>query len=86
MVDKVIQLEDAIATIDYGDTVCVSGFVGIRTPDGLLRGLENRFLAAAAPRDLSLIFAAAAGNGKEKGLNRLKRFVFDVNRFGIHMA
>lgn len=71
MVDKVIPLEDAIATIDDGDTVCVSGFVGIGTPDGLLRGLENRFLATAAPRDISLIFAAAPGDGKEKGLNRL---------------
>jgi propionate CoA-transferase len=71
MVDKVIPLEDAIATIDDGDTVCVSGFVGIGTPDGLLRGLENQFLSAATPRDLSLIFAAAPGDGKEKGLNRL---------------
>lgn len=71
MVDKVIPLEDAIATIDDGDTVCVSGFVGIGTPDGLLRGLENRFLASAAPKDISLIFAAAPGDGKEKGLNRL---------------
>lgn len=71
MVDKVIPLEDAIATIDSGDTVCVSGFVGIGTPDGLLRGLENRFLSTATPRDISLIFAAAPGDGKDKGLNRL---------------
>ena len=71
MVDKVIPLEDAVATIDDGDTVCVSGFVGIGTPDGLLRGLENRFLAEAAPKDISLLFAAAPGDGKDKGLNRL---------------
>ncbi len=31
MVDKIVPLEDAIATIDDGDTICVSGFVGIGT-------------------------------------------------------
>ncbi|MFD0917394.1 acyl CoA:acetate/3-ketoacid CoA transferase [Pseudahrensia aquimaris] len=71
MVDKVVRLEDAIATIDDGDTVCVSGFVGIGTPEGLVRGLQDRFLAHAAPKDISLLFAAAPGDGKDRGLNRL---------------
>lgn len=71
MVDKVVSLEDAIAVIADGDTVCVSGFVGIGTPEALLRGVEESFLAKAAPKDISLLFAAAPGNGKDKGLNRL---------------
>jgi len=71
MVDKVVRLEDAIATIDDGDTVCVAGFVGIGTPEHLIGGLEDRFLAEAAPKDISLLFAAAPGDGKDKGLNRL---------------
>ena len=71
MVDKVVRLEDAIATVDDGDTVCVSGFVGIGTPECLLRGLQERFLAHAAPKDISLLFAAAPGDGKDRGLNRL---------------
>lgn len=71
MVDKIVPLEDAVATIDDGDTICVSGFVGIGTPEGLLKGLESRFLAEAAPRDISLLFAAAPGDGKDRGLNRL---------------
>lgn len=71
MVDKVVRLEDAIATIADGDTVCVSGFVGIGTPEALLRGLQDRFLAKATPREISLLFAAAPGDGKDKGLNRL---------------
>ncbi|MEL6737055.1 MAG: CoA-transferase, partial [Pseudomonadota bacterium] len=50
MVDKVVRLEDAIATIADGDTVCVSGFVGIGTPEALLRGLQDRFLAKATPK------------------------------------
>ncbi len=71
MVDKVVRLEDAIATVDDGDTVCVSGFVGIGTPECLVRGLQERFLAHAAPKDISLLFAAAPGDGKDRGLNRL---------------
>ena len=73
MVDKVVSLESAIATIGDGDTVCVSGFVGIGTPECLLRGIEERFLTQQAPRDISLLFAAAPGDGKEKGLNRLAK-------------
>ena len=71
MVDKVVSLEDAIATIDDNDTVCVSGFVGIGTPECLLKGLENRFLKDNSPKDISLLFAAAPGDGKDQGLNRL---------------
>ncbi|MEO1476856.1 MAG: CoA-transferase, partial [Pseudomonadota bacterium] len=37
----------------------------------LLRGLQDRFLAKATPKEISLLFAAAPGDGKEKGLNRL---------------
>jgi len=73
MVDKVVRLEDAIATIGDGDTVCVSGFVGIGTPECLLRGLEDRFDAHQQPKDISLLFAAAPGDGKDKGLNRLAK-------------
>ena len=73
MVDKVVSLESAIATIGDGDTVCVSGFVGIGTPESLLRGIEERFLTHGAPKDISLLFAAAPGDGKDKGLNRLAK-------------
>ncbi len=71
MVDKITSLEDAIALIGDNDTVCVSGFVGIGTPEALVRGLEDRFLASQSPRDISLLFAAAPGDGKDSGLNRL---------------
>lgn len=73
MVDKVVSLENAIATIDNEDTVCVSGFVGIGTPETLLRGIEERFVTRQEPSNISLLFAAAPGDGKEKGLNRLAK-------------
>ncbi len=71
MKDKVVSAEDAVAIIRDGDTLCNSGFVGIGTPDHLLSALEKRFLETGSPRNLSLLFAAGQGDGKERGLNRL---------------
>ena len=69
--NKIVSADEAIAIIHDGDTVCVSGFVGIGTPDELILALERRFLKEGHPRDLTLVFAAAPGDGKERGLNRL---------------
>jgi Coenzyme A transferase len=60
-----------MATVQSGDTVCTSGFVGIGVPDALLTGLEERFLKTGEPRDLTLVFAAGQGDGKDRGLNAL---------------
>jgi propionate CoA-transferase len=86
MVDKVVSVEDAIAIIKDNDTICVSGFVGIGTPEYLLRGLENRFESTAEPRDLSLLFAAAPGDGKAAGLNRLAKKGLVKRAIGGHWS
>ena len=69
--NKVVSLAEAVALVRSGDTICTSGFVGIGTPDDLLAGLERRFLETGEPRNLTLLFAAGQGDGKEQGLNRL---------------
>src|SRR4051812_27550139 len=69
--DKIVSPDEAAAVIRDGDTVCSSGFVGIGTPDELILALERRFLNAGQPSGLTLVFAAAPGEGKERGLNRL---------------
>jgi propionate CoA-transferase len=70
---KVVSVEDAVAVIRPGDTVATSGFVGVGTPDAVIAGLESRFVETGTPRDLTLVFAAAPGDGRDKGLNRLAR-------------
>ncbi len=71
MRDKVVSGAEAVALIRSGDMIATSGFVGIGTPDAILVALEQRFLATGQPRDVGLLFAAAPGDGKEQGLNRL---------------
>ncbi|MFM0227897.1 acyl CoA:acetate/3-ketoacid CoA transferase [Paraburkholderia dipogonis] len=71
MKDKLKTADEAIALIRNGDVVSCSGFVGTGTPEELIAALERRFVTTEGPRDLTLVFAAACGDGKERGLNRL---------------
>src|SRR6478672_9936304 len=71
MKNKIVSAADAIAIVRDGDTIAFSGFVGTGTPDELILELEKRFLETGHPKDLTLVFAAAPGDGKERGLNRL---------------
>jgi len=71
MKNKIVSAAQAAAIIRDGDTIACSGFVGTGTPDELIIALEKRFLETGTPRDLTLVFAAAPGDGKDRGLNRL---------------
>jgi propionate CoA-transferase len=71
MRNKVTSAADAISIIQDGDTICSSGFVGVGTPNELLLALEKSFIETGAPRDLTLLYAAGQGDGKDRGLNIL---------------
>jgi propionate CoA-transferase len=71
MRNKIVTAADAMALVQDGDTIATSGFVGIGVPDDLLAALQARYATEAMPRDLTLLFAAGQGDGKERGLNRL---------------
>ncbi|MBT8455966.1 MAG: acyl CoA:acetate/3-ketoacid CoA transferase, partial [Alphaproteobacteria bacterium] len=71
MRNKIVSAAQAAALVKDGDALTTSGFVGIGVPDELLAAIETRFLDTGHPRDLSLVFAAGQGDGKDRGLNRL---------------
>ena len=68
---KIVTAAEAVRLIRDGDTLATGGFVGIGFAEELAIELEQRFLDDGAPRNLTLIYAAGQGDGKEKGLNHL---------------
>ena len=68
---KIVTAADAVRLIRDGDTVATGGFVGIGFAEEIAIALEERFVVEAAPRDLTLVYAAGQGDGDAKGLNHL---------------
>ena len=76
---KIVTAHEAVRLIRDGDTVATGGFVGIGFAEEIALALEALYLgsdeaqapATGRPRNLSLVYAAGQGDGKDKGLNHL---------------
>jgi propionate CoA-transferase len=76
---KIVTAVEAVRLIRDGDTVATGGFVGIGFAEGIAVALEEIYLAAedshllatGKPRNLTLVYAAGQGDGKDRGLNHL---------------
>ena len=69
--NKVISAREAIALVRSNDVVTTTGFVQSCIPESLHAALEERFVETGAPRDLTLIMTAGAGDSKGLGTGRL---------------
>jgi len=64
--------EEALQFIQTGDTISVCGISAGLTPDKVLAALGKRFFETGSPRDLTMVFPVAVGDGYEiKGLDHL---------------
>lgn len=68
---KVISERRAAELIEDGWTVIPGGFGSCGHPDGLTRAIGDRYKQEGRPRKLSLLFASAAGDLEERGLDVL---------------
>jgi propionate CoA-transferase len=76
---KIVSAKEAVRLIRDGDTVATGGFVGIGFAEEIALAIEEIYLsddtqdapAIPKPRNLTLVYAAGQGDGKELGLNHL---------------
>ncbi len=66
---KFITVQEAARLIEDGSVVATSGFVGIGHPEDITAACEERFLNESKPCDLTLVYCAGQGDGKDRGLN-----------------
>ncbi len=73
--NKIVSAAEAVRLIHDGDTVATSGFVGIGFAEGIAIALEKRFVdtqsetGIGSPQQLTLVYAAGQGDGRDRGLN-----------------
>lgn len=68
---KVITAEFAAGLVKESDTLGIGGFVGFGAPEELLMALEERFVTAGKPGNITLFHGAGTGDGKDRGGNHL---------------
>jgi len=74
---KVVSAAEAVRLIRDGDTVATGGFVGIGFAEEIAVALEALYLETETdapytqgkPKNLTLVYAAGQGDGKDRGLN-----------------
>jgi propionate CoA-transferase len=83
---KIIAPENITEHIKDGSTVAIGGFVGSGCPEELTCAIENSYLEKGFPMDLTIVYAAGQGDGRNRGINHLAHMVLIKRVIGGHWA
>jgi propionate CoA-transferase len=68
---RIVTAEDAVRLVRSGDTLAIGGSGGGHAvPERLIVALEQRFLADAEPRDITILHPVGLGDGATQGVGR----------------
>ena len=81
---KFIKSSQVGSLIKDGSVIGVGGFVGIGVAEEIHVEMEKSFLREGKPKDLTLIYAAGIGDGKDRGLNHYAHEGFVKRIIGGH--
>ncbi len=63
---KFVTAAEAVSHIKRGDTVAISGFIGMGHAEEITYELERRFLETKAPGDLTVVWGSSQSNTKDR--------------------
>ena len=69
MAVKILTAREAADLVPNNINFAMNGFMGASVAEEIAMEIENRFLETGMPNNLTLLFCAAQGDGKTKGLN-----------------
>jgi propionate CoA-transferase len=84
MAVKILTARQAADLVPDGANFATSGFIGASFPEEIAAAIEERFLETGAPKNLTLLFCAAQGDRKDKGLNHFAREGLTRRAIGGH--
>ncbi len=81
---KFIKASEVASLVKDGSVIGAGGFVGIGVAEEIHLEMEKYFINEGKPKDLTLIYAAGIGDGKDRGLNHYAHEGFVKRVIGGH--
>lgn len=71
--NKIVDVQTVIRAIPDGATIATGGFVSTAIPEYIYIEMAKYYEANKSPKNLTLVYAAGQGDGKDRGLNHLAK-------------